>query len=42
MPISAKQLNLYDISTDFDKFYNQSQDSFSTTYLRYTLMLLSY
>ena len=25
MPISAKQLNLCDISTDFDKFYNQNQ-----------------
>jgi len=27
MPISAKQLNLCDISTDFDKFYNQNQDN---------------
>lgn len=27
MPISAKQLNLYDISTDFDKFFNQNQDN---------------
>lgn len=26
MPISAKQLNFCDISTDFDKFYNQNQD----------------
>ena len=26
MPISAKQLNFSDISTDFDKFYNQNQD----------------
>lgn len=26
MPVSAKQLNLCDISIDFDKFYNQNQD----------------
>ncbi len=26
MPVSAKQLSLCDISTDFDKFYNQNQD----------------
>ncbi len=26
MPVSAKQLNLCDISTDFDKFYYQNQD----------------
>ncbi|WP_195837945.1 hypothetical protein [Tissierella pigra] len=25
MPVSAKQLNLCDISTSFDKFYNQNQ-----------------
>ncbi len=28
MPVSAKQLNLCDISNDFDKFYNQNQDDF--------------
>ncbi len=27
MPVSAKQLNLCDISTDFDKFYNQNQSN---------------
>lgn len=27
MPISAKQLNFYDISTNFDKFYNQNQNN---------------
>jgi len=27
MPVSAKQLNFYDISSDFDKFYNQNQDN---------------
>src|SRR5699024_10809059 len=27
MPISTKQLNVCDISTDFDKFYNQNQDN---------------
>ncbi len=27
MPVSAKQLNLCDISTDFDKFYNQNQNN---------------
>ena len=26
MPISAKQLNFFDISTNFAKFYNQNQD----------------
>ena len=26
MPVSAKQLNFCDVSTDFDKFYNQNQD----------------
>ena len=26
MPNLAKQLNFCDISTDFDKFYNQSQN----------------
>ncbi len=27
MPISANQLNLCDISTDFDEFYNQNQSN---------------
>ncbi len=27
MPVSDKQLNLCDISTDFDKFYNQNQSN---------------
>jgi len=27
MPVSAKQLNLSNISTDFDKFYNQNQET---------------
>lgn len=27
MPVSAKQLNFCDISTDFDKFYNQNQNN---------------
>lgn len=27
MPVSAKQLNLCDVSTDFDKFYNQNQNN---------------
>ena len=27
MPISAKQLNFYDVSSDFDKFYNQNQNN---------------
>ncbi len=27
MPISANQLNLCDVSTDFDKFYNQNQSN---------------
>jgi len=27
MPISAKQLNLCDVSSDFDKFYNQNQNN---------------
>lgn len=27
MPFSAKQFNLYDFSSDFDKFYNQNQDN---------------
>ncbi|HHU80228.1 MAG TPA: transposase [Acholeplasmataceae bacterium] len=27
MPVSAKQLTLSNISTDFDKFYNQNQDN---------------
>ncbi|MBZ2174794.1 hypothetical protein K8M07_05975 [Schnuerera sp. xch1] len=27
MPTSAKQLNFGDISTDFDKFFNQNQDN---------------
>ena len=26
MPVLAKQLNFCDLSTDFDKFYNQNQD----------------
>lgn len=27
MPISAKQLSFSDVSTDFDKFYNQNQNN---------------
>ncbi len=27
MPISAKQLNCCDVSTDFDKFYHQNQNN---------------
>ncbi len=27
MPISAKQINFCNISTDFDKFYNQNQNT---------------
>ena len=30
MPVSAKQLNFCDISTDFDKFYNQNQSNLLT------------
>lgn len=30
MPVSAKQLNFSDISTDFDKFYNQNQETLLT------------
>lgn len=26
MPVSAKQLTLCDVSTEFDKFYNQNKD----------------
>lgn len=26
MPVSAKQINFSDISTNFEKFYNQNQD----------------
>ena len=27
MPVSAKQLTFSNISTDFDKFYNQNQET---------------
>ena len=27
MPVSAKQLNFSSISNDFDKFYNQNQET---------------
>ncbi|SHD76880.1 hypothetical protein [Schnuerera ultunensis] len=27
MPVSAKQLNFTDISTEFDKFYNKNQNN---------------
>lgn len=30
MPISAKQLNFYDVSSDFDEFYNQNQANLLT------------